>query len=88
MTEWPLALCDFTSVDSGVDLKAVDQVKPLKGSKPSDNAFVEIESYVSFYNPQHVWCYLDSQAFDEGWLFKLYDSRDGVAKRKSFFSKL
>lgn len=81
ITEWPLALCDYESMDKK-DLRATDQVKRLKGSKPSDNAFVEIESYVAHHNPKHHWYYLENQAFYEGWLIKLYDSKSDTAHSK------
>lgn len=74
VTEWPLALCDAASVDEH-DLRATDQIKRLKGSAISDNSFVQIESYVAHHSRNHMWYYLKDQAFEEGWLLKLYDSK-------------
>jgi hypothetical protein len=77
--EWPLALCDCSSVDKERDVREADQVKKRKGSKESDNDFEVIEGYVAFHHPNHAWYYLRDQTFHEGWLIKLYDSEPGVA---------
>ena len=69
ISEWPLALCDSTSVDRVNDLKPADIVK-------SDYVG---ESYVAFHNPTHRWYYISDQTFEEAWLIKLYDSKPGVA---------
>lgn len=72
--EWPLALCDFRSVDSERDLKASDIVKPDYAG----------ESYVSIYNPKHAWYYLSKQEYHEAWMIKLFDSKPGVANSECF----
>ena len=66
--EWPLALCDFRSVDKE-DLRASDIVKDDYNG----------ESYVSTYNPKHAWYYLSEQKYHEAWMIKLFDSKPGVA---------
>ncbi|CRL22787.1 unnamed protein product [Penicillium camemberti] len=80
ITEWPLALCDYKSVDRDSDLISTDQVKPAKGPGTTDSTFAIVESYVSFHNPRHTWYYLKNQTFNEGWLFKIYDSKESAAQ--------
>jgi hypothetical protein len=80
--EWPLALCDSSTVIKERDMRPADQVKRRKGSKDSDNDFEVIESYTAHYHPNHSWYYLANQRFNEGWLIKLYDSQEGAADGK------
>lgn len=84
ITEWPLALCDYKSVDRDSDLISTDQVKPAKGPGTTDSTFTIVESYVSFHNPRHTWYYLKDQTFNEGWLFKIYDSKESAAQGMCF----
>lgn len=72
VTEWPLALCDFRSINGERDLRASDIVKP---------DYIG-ESYVATHDPSHAWYFLSSQTFQEGWLLKLYDSKPGVPNSK------
>jgi len=88
VTEWPLALCDFGSLDIAKDLQPSDMVKRRKGTRASENKFDEIESFVAFHNPRHKWIFLDKQTFNEGWLIKLYDSKQDTAQSRSRLLKL
>ncbi|KAH7908716.1 hypothetical protein BJ138DRAFT_1128247 [Hygrophoropsis aurantiaca] len=66
--DWPLALCDFRSVDVKKDLLAVALIYPDR----------EGETYGVTYNPGHKWKYLKGMETDELVLIKCFDSlQDG-----------
>ncbi|KAH7923058.1 hypothetical protein BV22DRAFT_1106300 [Leucogyrophana mollusca] len=66
--DWPLALCDFRSIDVGNDLVPVALVYPDR----------EGETYGVRYNPCHEWKYLRGMEPDELVLIKCFDSvQDG-----------
>jgi len=66
--DWPLALCDFRSVDPEKDVAPVALVYPDR----------EGETYGVKYNPQQRWGYFRGVAPDELILIKCFDSvRDG-----------
>lgn len=84
--DWPLALCDGTSleVDEGVanTMVVVDALPdeearygPLEGEErlPAASVFT--------YRPQHRWWYFPDMTRDEALLFKFYDSDHSVAWR-------
>ena len=58
--EWPLALCDFRSVDSKNDVFTVTRIYPDR----------EREAYSVKHNPNHKWKYLRGMTPDDIVLFK------------------
>ncbi|TFK51073.1 hypothetical protein OE88DRAFT_1681015 [Heliocybe sulcata] len=70
--DWPLAFCDFTSVNAeeGGDVVPTD----LR------NTTYVGETMSVRYNPGHRWKYLKGMEPDEFVLIKCFDSKDGVAK--------
>ncbi|EIN08114.1 hypothetical protein PUNSTDRAFT_88921 [Punctularia strigosozonata HHB-11173 SS5] len=66
--DWPLALCDYRSIDPKNDLIPVALIYPDK----------EGETYSVKYNPNHRWKYVRGLEPDEGVLIKCFDSvQDG-----------
>ncbi|EIW75994.1 hypothetical protein CONPUDRAFT_65153 [Coniophora puteana RWD-64-598 SS2] len=66
--EWPLALCDFRSVNYDQDLVPVALVYPDR----------EGETFGVTHNPEHRWNYVKGMTPDEFVLIKCFDSlRDG-----------
>ncbi|KAF8846859.1 hypothetical protein BDZ45DRAFT_370684 [Acephala macrosclerotiorum] len=65
----PLALCDATSVNDS-DLLPTDHIK---------KAYIGQTNNL-MYRPGFRWHYLSNQTKDECFIFKMYDSLDGVAK--------
>ncbi|KAJ7712908.1 hypothetical protein DFH07DRAFT_864034 [Mycena maculata] len=62
--DWPLALCDFRSVDPGKDVLPVALVYPDR----------EGETYGVKYNPNQKWTYFSGVTPDELILIKCFDS--------------
>ena len=60
LKDWPLTVCDATTVNSEKDLVASDQVFPRH----------VVENIQVHYNPEQKWYYLRDQRPDELWLFK------------------
>jgi hypothetical protein len=73
----PLAVCDWTSVNSETDLVAFRMILP-QGWKELTRAN---------FNPNHTWYYLGGQRPDEPLLFKQFDSqvKDGINVLHSAF---
>ncbi|KAG1835489.1 hypothetical protein EV424DRAFT_1524014 [Suillus variegatus] len=70
--DWPLALCDFRSVDYEKDLVPVALVYPDR----------EGETFGVKYNPNHRWKYMKSMTPEEFVLIKCFDSvQDGSVAR-------
>ncbi|KAJ7148671.1 hypothetical protein C8R43DRAFT_925448, partial [Mycena crocata] len=66
--DWPLALCDFRTVDPSNDVLPVALVYPDR----------EGETFGVKYNPQHKWTYFSAVKPEELILIKCYDSlQDG-----------
>ncbi|KAJ7278463.1 hypothetical protein C8J57DRAFT_1307042 [Mycena rebaudengoi] len=66
--DWPLALCDFRSVDPKTDIVPVALVYPDR----------EGETLGVKYNPKHRWTYFSGVTPEEAILIKCYDSlQDG-----------
>lgn len=63
LRDWPLALCDYTSVDRA-DLVEVDEVHRED----------ILESHGVQYNPSQEWYFLSDQTEDEILIFKAADS--------------
>ncbi|KAF2811980.1 uncharacterized protein BDZ99DRAFT_284733 [Mytilinidion resinicola] len=68
--DWPLALCDYSSLDVDTDLVATDNVYP----------HVVSETFNVFHNPKHAWYYLSNQMPHESLIFKGFDNAEKVAK--------
>ena len=67
--DWPLALCDRSTVDLAKDVKATDLVF----------AKYAVENFQLHYSRYHKWYYLSDQQPWEAWIFLQSDSAD--AKR-------
>ncbi|KAI0330283.1 hypothetical protein GY45DRAFT_1251172 [Cubamyces sp. BRFM 1775] len=64
--DWPLALCDYRSVDSARDLVASTLRYPDRDG----------ETFSVKYSPEHKWKYLRGMEPDEFVLIKCFDSKD------------
>lgn len=62
--DWPLAICDYRSVDQTTDAMPVDQVYP--------HLLAEGINY--YYNSQHRWYFASDMSPDEAWLLKIIDT--------------
>ncbi|KAG2141864.1 hypothetical protein DEU56DRAFT_870726 [Suillus clintonianus] len=70
--DWPLALCDFRSVDVKNDLLPVALIFPDR----------EGETFGITYNPNHQWKYVEAMTPEEFVLIKCFDSiQDGSVAR-------
>ncbi|KAI0183517.1 hypothetical protein EV127DRAFT_19631 [Xylaria flabelliformis] len=69
VVDWPLGVCDSTSVDSNHDLVATDNVW----------SYTVAESYNVFYNSRHSWYYVSNQTSEDVLLFKGFDNAKGVS---------
>jgi hypothetical protein len=69
--DYPLVLCDTTSVDKG-DLFFIDYIPP------TGRLDIRTESYAVAYNPAHRWYYFSEMTPDEVILFKGFDSLAGA----------
>ncbi|KIK39434.1 hypothetical protein CY34DRAFT_808271 [Suillus luteus UH-Slu-Lm8-n1] len=70
--DWPLALCDFRSVDVKKDLLPVALIYPDR----------EGETFGIKYNPNHQWKYMKAMTPEEFVLIKCFDSiQDGSVAR-------
>ena len=70
--DWPLAVCDTTTVDITSDLV------------PTDNVYADgvSETYNLFHNPEHSWYYCSSQEYEDSLIFKGFDNAPGAASCK------
>ncbi|KAL6713620.1 hypothetical protein ACLMJK_009085 [Lecanora helva] len=75
LQDWPLALCDYSSID------------PWRDLEPSDNIYTHLitETYNVYYHPQHRWYFLGDMQPEELLIFKSYDSSasNGTARGTS-----
>ena len=62
--DWPLALCDASTLTRQDDLRPVDSVFP-HGC---------IEGYTVHQNPKQKWCYISDQQPSELWVFNTADT--------------
>jgi len=69
--DFPLALCDFRSVDAENDLAPTTLILP----KPPNGEVMSVK-----YNPNHKWKYVRGMEPDEFVLLKCFDSRLDVAR--------
>uniref|UniRef100_A0A0B7K4N7 Uncharacterized protein n=1 Tax=Bionectria ochroleuca TaxID=29856 RepID=A0A0B7K4N7_BIOOC len=67
--EWPLALCDFRSVDLEKDLRATDVIT---------RNYIG-ESFAVHYSPDHLWYSILDQRYNEGWMIKILDTKPDAA---------
>ena len=63
--DWPLAVCDYTSMNPEQDLVRCDSVYPHKIT----------ETYDVFRREKHRWFYLADMGVDEMVIFKSFDSK-------------
>jgi len=74
----PLCLLDSSSVDIDRDIAPIPYVD-TEGKQVKMNSGFELEG--PCFNPSHRWVYISDQKPDEAWVFKQWDTRDGVAKQ-------
>jgi hypothetical protein len=67
VTDWPLGLCNATSVDPTKDFANMDVVFRN----------VLTENYQIYPNDKHSWYYLNKQVPSEIWLFRQADTEEG-----------
>lgn len=70
--DWPLAFCDFRSVNA-------EEGGDVVPTELRNTTYVG-ETMSVKYNPEHKWKYVRGMEPDEFVLIKCYDSKDGVAK--------
>lgn len=75
--DWPLAVCDFRSVDAEEDLEMVDTVLPHRVN----------EIYHLRHNKAHRWYYLSDQKPSEALIMKIHDSKDTDSRCRSILSR-
>ena len=68
--EWPLALCDASSVHPYDDLVPADFVRSYENEDEEENIQV-------YYRDYHRWFYASNQKASELWLFRQYASARG-----------
>ena len=64
LEDWPLALCDASTLDTDLDLQPADMVMRAGYT----------ESCRVYHNPNQKWYYLNKQLDSEVLLFRQYDS--------------
>src|SRR5699024_9851073 len=83
--DWPLALCDFNSVDPAEGLPNqlffVDEI-PEKPYGPLNGLKNEVSGSEFHYNPEHKWYYFPDMGRDEALFFKLNDTDHSHAWRE------
>lgn len=62
--DWPLAICDYRTVDQATDAVPVDQVYP----------HLLAEGISFYYNPAHRWYFTSDMSPEEAWLIKIMDT--------------
>jgi hypothetical protein len=67
--DWPLALCDYTSINFKEDLVPSTLVYPDRKG----------ETFAVKHNPNHRWNYVRGMRPDEYVLIKCFDSKEGVS---------
>lgn len=70
--DWPLAMCDYTSIDTENDLVLNDSIK----------RDLVVECSLMHYNSSHRWHYLKNQTVDDLLVFR---NSDSFGKRASKF---
>ena len=79
--DWPLALCDGSTVDLGKTLRCTMLDTDEKGNPLETGVQMNLPSnlYVP-YDDAHKWYYVSRQIADEVLVFKSFDSADVTAK--------
>ncbi|KAL2862421.1 uncharacterized protein BJX67DRAFT_297534 [Aspergillus lucknowensis] len=72
LRDWPLALCDMRTVAPD-DMVEADLISP---GFEGENIFL-------YFSPHYKFYFRDRQSCDQVWIFKQFDSMDGVTKRRS-----
>jgi hypothetical protein len=70
LNDWPLALCDASTVDAANDLVEVDHVYRM----PDGKSGRLVENYAVYHSQRHRWYYLSEQSPDEILVFRQVDS--------------
>ncbi|EFX00240.1 methyltransferase [Grosmannia clavigera kw1407] len=65
--DWPLALCDLSTVNSDKDLEIADYVTPKRSR----------EHCMVYFRNHHRWWYMSRQRVTEALLFRQHDSEQG-----------
>jgi hypothetical protein len=68
--DWPLALCDISSIDPDKDLEMADTVFDIGEYEVQEN-------YQMYHRQHHRWFYLSEQKTSEITIFRQYDSKIG-----------
>lgn len=68
--DWPLALCDISSIDPDKDLEMTDTVFDT-------GRYIVQENYQMYHRQYHRWFYLSEQETSEITIFRQYDSKIG-----------
>jgi hypothetical protein len=63
--DWPLAVCDYNTLDLARDIEQCDHI----------GRTMVTESLEVYHNPGQVWYFLDEQSPDEVIMFRNCDSR-------------
>lgn len=71
--DWPLAVCDYTSLNTSEDLIA------------SDNVYTHTiaETYNVLFQKRHRWYYVNGMCSDEVLVFKAFDSKASKGNARS-----
>ncbi|CAF1210543.1 unnamed protein product [Rotaria sordida] len=72
ITEKPLAICDYQSVDVDKDVHPIS----IRGSDYHPTSYIMSRNY----QDKHIWYYLSQMKSDEMFLFKIFDSKYNVAQ--------
>jgi len=67
--DWPLALCDASSVNPLLDFEPADVNVDADGNSE--------ENFQIYYREEYQWFYLSEQTREEVWVFRQHDSRMG-----------
>lgn len=74
--DWPLALCDLSSLNPDQDLEVADYVSPTSSR----------EHCMVYARNAHRWWYLSNQKTTESFLFRQHDSSKGKTSGKQTLS--
>lgn len=69
--DWPLALCDWTTIDQGADIRLNDG---LRRDRIDENSLLH-------YSPSHKWYYIKDQTVEDLIVFRQTDSTNKLASK-------
>lgn len=75
MNDWPLALCDASTVNKDLDLEPADLIYPDFAT----------ENAPTYHNPNQKWFYLSNHDVSEIIIFKQSDSLSSACSGKLLF---